>query len=548
MDTMSQLQHGDLVLLVKNLYPQSFSDDGICNGVAIASLQAIMADDLNTFQNRIHLLGNILETKSPDELAHDILKIESTRVHLIKEYKKELLSKLAPENITMNDADFYRLLRENQNHPEVLNYQSKRNVVDSELTQEQRDLNDIHAFLDTTLFYFSPRRFPDFFEENAVPSSQKLTDSTLILKLPDTLVEEIPDNGTKASDRLYINREPLIKNIGYNIGVYNLEELTEYFKQLHPSDPGFDPPIVLLINNGEHIISVSYNQQLKHWQLIDANSLPIIVSKTDEEIAEKVLTALSNNENAVISTSIYSHKKHAENAKEWLSKIEFPKVKKDNRTDSSGYSLFHLAVIEGKLDLVQELFDEKPDIDQTDRQGTTPLARAIKERHLDIVKFLIKNGADLNVLNNDKTLLMLALSQGDIEIMVELIKGGADIDQANSKGSNPLSSAINRRNLDAVKVLLEHKASIEKAGRNDMSALDIAITRKDLDIVKELLKHGANPNLENGMKLTPFLYACEIGDIEVIKLLIEQQPNIIADAKKILIIRFLQRQVMVMQK
>src|SRR5579862_1106408 len=120
---------------------------------------------------------------------------------------------------------------------------------------------------------------------------------------------------------------------GTHTGTKSVNYVTKYFKKLHPPDPGFYPPVTLLIHSGYHAISVSYNNQLQYWQLIDANQLPIKIPKTDKEIAEEVIKSLSKNDIAVFSTEIFCHKNEADKVKTWLSGVKHETNKNEVRTD-----------------------------------------------------------------------------------------------------------------------------------------------------------------------------------------------------------------------
>ena len=56
-------------------------------------------------------------------------------------------------------------------------------------------------------------------------------------------------------------------------------------------------------------------------------------------------------------------------------------------------------------------------------KGMTPFQYAIKEKHLEIVNFLMENGADLKIRtkNSKNNAIELALKEGEINIVKKLI-------------------------------------------------------------------------------------------------------------------------------
>ncbi|WP_054849042.1 ankyrin repeat domain-containing protein [Vulcanisaeta sp. JCM 14467] len=65
-----------------------------------------------------------------------------------------------------------------------------------------------------------------------------------------------------------------------------------------------------------------------------------------------------------------------------------------------GMTPLHYAVLGNRLDIVKYLIENGADINARDNTGKTPLHFAAKNGYLDIVKYLIENKADINVKDN----------------------------------------------------------------------------------------------------------------------------------------------------
>ena len=75
------------------------------------------------------------------------------------------------------------------------------------------------------------------------------------------------------------------------------------------------------------------------------------------------------------------------------------------------------------LEIVKYLLENGADINAKDNYGTTALMKASSNGQLEIVQFLIENGADINIKNNEgKTALDVAATK---EIKKVLRKAGA---------------------------------------------------------------------------------------------------------------------------
>lgn len=72
-----------------------------------------------------------------------------------------------------------------------------------------------------------------------------------------------------------------------------------------------------------------------------------------------------------------------------------------------------LAAGEGRLDIVRYLLDEGADVNVRERFGHTPLAEAAYYGHVPVIKELVFRGADLNVIGEGGTALDIAISKNN---------------------------------------------------------------------------------------------------------------------------------------
>lgn len=94
-------------------------------------------------------------------------------------------------------------------------------------------------------------------------------------------------------------------------------------------------------------------------------------------------------------------------------------------------------------------------INTADHKGNTPLLiHADRQCDKDVIKLLLRAGADINARNNDGNhVLLFALQHGDCELARFLIKKGADYNIINEKGETPATIAV-ERGYDAVLELM----------------------------------------------------------------------------------------------
>jgi hypothetical protein len=91
-----------------------------------------------------------------------------------------------------------------------------------------------------------------------------------------------------------------------------------------------------------------------------------------------------------------------------------------------------------------------------DPDGWTPLLRAAKNHHWEIVKLLVDAKARLNdcVQNNGNTSLHFAAMAGNSGMVKWLLEKGADMQIKNSEGKMPLHCAADSGDIDTIRLLV----------------------------------------------------------------------------------------------
>ena len=121
------------------------------------------------------------------------------------------------------------------------------------------------------------------------------------------------------------------------------------------------------------------------------------------------------------------------------------------------------ASTKGSLPAVKFYFDENPtNINKHNEafSNWTPLHYASKNGHLNIVKFLIATGAEIDTLStNNVTPLLHACNQGHYSVINFLLNNGANINHQNIHKSTSLHYAVDGKHLKIVKLLIQRGAN-----------------------------------------------------------------------------------------
>ncbi|CAG2199669.1 unnamed protein product [Mytilus edulis] len=190
---------------------------------------------------------------------------------------------------------------------------------------------------------------------------------------------------------------------------------------------------------------------------------------------------------------------------------------------------------------IQLLMQHKPDINAKALHGLNALVFSAMNGNLEIIKLLLRNGADCNICCDSK----------------ESIKGtSTNLTKKTEKQKKQhifnfvytLSSIVNRRRYDMAvqykwiefysegsveydyeegvtyisEELLDHVLRVV----TDSSPLHIACFMLRTDVVRCLLEHKANINMAKEDGTTPLSYACEVGNTDIVQILLEKNANI----------------------
>ena len=194
---------------------------------------------------------------------------------------------------------------------------------------------------------------------------------------------------------------------------------------------------------------------------------------------------------------------------------------------SRRYTALAVAVSEGHKDVVRLLLKRGADIEATNDRGETPLIIACRKGHEKTVQLLLENGANLEAKDDRGwTALAVAIYEGYLDIVEKLLAKGADIEATNDRGETPLIIACGEGRKRTVQLLLENEANLEAKDGKGWTALAVAVYEGDLDIVEKLLAKGADIEAKNDLGETPLIIACGEGRKRTVQLLLENEANL----------------------
>ncbi|XP_050928797.1 ankyrin-1 isoform X5 [Lates calcarifer] len=231
-------------------------------------------------------------------------------------------------------------------------------------------------------------------------------------------------------------------------------------------------------------------------------------------------------------------------------------------TTKKGNTALHIAALAGQEKVVAELVNYGANVNaQSHQKGFSPLYMAAQENHLEVVKFLLENGANQSLPTEDGfTPLAVALQQGHENVVALLINYGTkgkvrlpalhiaarnddtrtaavllqndpNPDVLSKTGFTPLHIAAHYENMSVAQLLLNRGANVNFTPKNGITPLHIASRRGNVMMVRLLLDRGAQIDAKTKDELTPLHCAARNGHVRIIEILLEHGAPIQAKTK-----------------
>jgi TPR repeat protein/ankyrin repeat protein len=135
-----------------------------------------------------------------------------------------------------------------------------------------------------------------------------------------------------------------------------------------------------------------------------------------------------------------------------------------------------------------------------------PLATAAMDGDLEVMKFLIDNGADLDGYNSyDDVALIYALENQQFEAAKLLVESGANVNIPNAFGFSPFVGSPASGDVELLTLMIQNGAELNKnfhisvgdpePGEKGPLPLEVAIRYGQPDIISSLLSSGADPSM-----------------------------------------------------
>jgi ankyrin repeat protein len=179
------------------------------------------------------------------------------------------------------------------------------------------------------------------------------------------------------------------------------------------------------------------------------------------------------------------------------------------------------AISRGSREDVEEALAAGAKLSDRDLDGRSCLHWAGESKQIELARFLIGLGADVNeaLEGRDRNLLMFAIRRGNLGFAELLLECGANPDVEGPRGTRPMHLAAKEGYAYFVRSLLGREASLTSRDHKGNSPMHYAAIHGKPDVIREILRNGPDLHLCNKRNFTPIEEAAAHGHADAVSAL-----------------------------
>nr|QQY02505.1 transient receptor potential cation channel 3 [Cryptocotyle lingua] len=199
--------------------------------------------------------------------------------------------------------------------------------------------------------------------------------------------------------------------------------------------------------------------------------------------------------------------------------------------DHDAYTPLLLAAARGQLEVTQLLIDAGANIAAQEKMAKGLIYLCAEADEVEVLRLILQHPKAKQLIDvpniYDDTPLHVAAKNGHLDIVKLLLENGANVSSKNEKERTAFHNAAKYGRLNIARHLLEHAPSlVSERDEDGSSAIHLAAASGHVDLLELLLDAGAAVDCRNCMQWTPLDCAAASGHRACVELLLENNSPI----------------------
>lgn len=204
-----------------------------------------------------------------------------------------------------------------------------------------------------------------------------------------------------------------------------------------------------------------------------------------------------------------------------------------NKFDESPFSI---ACKFGLINIIKYLVRNGADLNIKDNDGNTPIIISYNndlknnDINFSLTKILYKYGANISIRNNNNESILTILEKNENSLLKNNIKKILNLQRKDGETSLTFSCKIG--NIEVIKKLINLGIDVNTENRYGNTPLNIICSNNNinddekLELIENLIEKGANINSEDRYGYTPLTIAIHLNNKKLINFLINKNVNV----------------------
>jgi ankyrin repeat protein len=328
----------------------------------------------------------------------------------------------------------------------------------------------------------------------AVDEEGKNAVTFAVLAGSNELLQKMLDLGVPVSNAANGAQNPLM--VAAQHGYTEIGRLLiENGADLYAVDANGDPALTLAAYYGqaefaEMLLAMGANPNFLGNE--QRTALDYATSQKHEDVAAVLREVTDEEPAAAVNRDLFTAVRHDDLTAAQQALAAGASIEAEDDTNHLRFHPLQIAILRNNAEMAATLIEMGADPFIVDRNGDTLLFHAVTAGSTNMVKLLLEQGLEVNVVTSEFTSgpLSVAARDGSVEIGKLLIEYGADVEMPDQNGDPAFNSAAYFGQLDFMKMLMEAGANIDSVSLYDDNALTYADSRGFPEVVAFLREQG----------------------------------------------------------